>query len=242
MLVLKKLSKLKEHRNFRVISEIIIVGLIYIFGQISVSILLKGFSVDSEQELLIKPGVLTSAYIVGGTAILLALAVILKLTKTKLSELKLGRPKLKDIGYGFLGFGAYFIIVRILLALIVLVFPSFNADQAQNIGLQNASSNLLPIIFFALAVVPPISEELLFRGYLYNKLIKNKISVLTSALIVSVIFGALHGQWNVAIDTFTLSMVMIYVLQLRPSLWATITMHFLKNSLAFLVLFIFRIG
>ena len=84
-------------------------------------------------------------------------------------------------------------------------------------------------------------EELMFRGYLYSRLRSTKLSYIVSSLIVSVLFGLAHRQLNISIDTFILSMVMIYVLRERDSLWATIGMHFIKNSFAFLAVFVLKL-
>ena len=90
-------------------------------------------------------------------------------------------------------------------------------------------------------VVAPISEELLFRGFLYGKLKSRKLKPLFSAIVTSLLFGLVHGQLNVGIDTFILSMMMIYLLEKRQSLWVTIMLHMIKNGVAFLALFVFKI-
>jgi membrane protease YdiL (CAAX protease family) len=156
-------------------------------------------------------------------------------------DIWLQRPKLSDIGYGILGFGAYFLVARIIFVFVGVFIPSINLNESQEIGLKNIDSGLLPLVFLALAVLPPLSEEILFRGFFLQRLLKNKVMAVLAGLLVSVTFGVMHRQWNVGIDTFVLSMVMIYTLSLRKSLWVTITMHIIKNTLAFLALFVFKI-
>jgi membrane protease YdiL (CAAX protease family) len=114
-------------------------------------------------------------------------------------------------------------------------------DQTQDLGLESISGWLLPLTFIALVIVPPIVEEVLFRGFLYGRLNYHRYSMLVSALVTSVAFALVHGQLNVGVDTFVLSMVMIYMLEKRQSLWVTITMHAIKNTVAFLALFVFKI-
>ena len=62
-----------------------------------------------------------------------------------------------------------------------------------------------------------------------------------AALIVSIIFGALHGQWNVAIDTFILSMVACYLREATGTIWPGVVIHMTKNAVAFVLLFVVMI-
>ena len=82
-----------------------------------------------------------------------------------------------------------------------------------------------------------VVEELLFRGYLHQKL-KVLTNLHFSAIVTSFLFGLAHRQLNVAIDTFVLSMVIIYVLEEHDNVLAAITIHALKNGYAFLFIFV----
>lgn len=72
---------------------------------------------------------------------------------------------------------------------------------------------------------------------------------LTAAVITSIIFASAHLEfgsgapllWAAALDTFTLSLVLIYLRQSRDSLMPAIMLHMLKNSVAFMILFIFAV-
>lgn len=232
--------KLKDNRYVKIVAEFLIVIGIYLVGQIVVSAIIRGVGITTLRALYARPSVLITAYITGGIATLVAILLVLRKRNIHLKDILLRRPRWTDIGYGILGFGTYFLLVRIVLVTLGALIPAFNLNQVQDIGLKDLPSSLLPVTFIALAVLPPLSEELLFRGLLLSRLRKYKLSALVSAILVSVAFGAMHGQWNVSIDTFVLSMVMIYALGVRKSLWVTITMHVLKNSLAFAALFIFK--
>jgi membrane protease YdiL (CAAX protease family) len=52
------------------------------------------------------------------------------------------------------------------------------------------------------------------------------------------VFGAVHGQWNVAIDVFSLSLIMCGLREITGNIWAGALLHMLKNGLAFYILFI----
>lgn len=232
---------LKNHYAKDIAIDLILVVAVYLLGQVTVSGVIWAGGVKTLEELYRRPALLTAAYVIGGLISLVGVVGVLRLRKTSLKDIALKKPKLTDIAYGILGFGAYFLVVRIVLILVGIAFPAFNINQEQNIGLSGLASSLMPAAFVALAVLPPFTEELLFRGFLLTRLQKHKVKLIYAALIVSAIFGAMHGQWNVSIDTFVLSCVMIYSMQQRKSLWVTITMHVLKNSIAFYALFILKI-
>lgn len=99
--------------------------------------------------------------------------------------------------------------------------------------------------FVVLVVLAPIVEELLYRGYLYSKL-RNSFSIWLSIIVTSIAFGAAHLwvgpdlplQWAVAVDTFTLSLVMCATREYTGAIWVPIMMHMAKNGIAFYFLFI----
>jgi len=47
--------------------------------------------------------------------------------------------------------------------------------------------------------------------------------------------------WVAGIDTFILSLVLIYLREKTDSLYASIGLHMLKNTIAFLGLFVFKV-
>ncbi len=60
-----------------------------------------------------------------------------------------------------------------------------------------------------------------------------------AALISAAIFGILHGQVNLFIDTFVLGLALAWLVNKTDSLWPAIGLHMLKNGIAFLYLFVF---
>jgi membrane protease YdiL (CAAX protease family) len=143
-----------------------------------------------------------------------------------------------DIGLAPLAFIAYALISTLAVAIVTALIPSFPADQAQDVGfkaLTNRDGYLLA--FTTLVIIAPIAEETLFRGYLYGKL-RARVPLWAAMIATSILFGAVHGQWNVALDTFVLSMVMCGLREITGSIWAGILLHMIKNLIAFYLLFI----
>jgi uncharacterized protein len=227
-------------RVARIIKDLATVFLVYVVGQVSVGLLVGFFGHGASQTA--RTSTVLVAYMLGGILMIAALLYMIKLRKIpRASVLYFKKPKLGDIGLVFLGYGMYFAVVTVVLILIKAYVPAIDLAQKQELGLQSISGAMLPLTFVALAILPPLSEEMMFRGFLLSRLRSHKLSKWVSAIVVSGLFGLSHGQVNVAIDTFVLSMVMIYVLGLRRNLWITVGIHMLKNALAFLGLFVFKV-
>lgn len=172
-----------------------------------------------------------------------ALALIFSVNKvrktTNKKVLGVGRPmSLGDIGLGLAGYIIYFIMLLAATFVLIQFVPSYIADQPQELGF-TALYGLERIIgFIVFVIVAPVVEELIMRGFLYGKLRQAKMPMWPAAVIVSVIFGALHGQWNVAVDTFILSMVACYLREATGTIWPGVVIHMIKNGVAFTLLFV----
>lgn len=141
-----------------------------------------------------------------------------------------------DIGLALAGFFSYLAFSAILTALFS-VFPWFNLTENQPLLYSTLISPLNKVFAaIALVVVGPILEEVIYRGLIYGKL-RKKHSLITSILIVSILFGFLHGQWNVGVDVFALSVVACLMRETTGTIYAGIILHILKNTIAFYFLF-----
>jgi membrane protease YdiL (CAAX protease family) len=158
----------------------------------------------------------------------------------------LTRPKLKQVFVGALAVVPYYVLYLLIVAVVTQIFPALNVDQKQEIGFDNVvGTGEMVLTFISLVVVPPIVEEIAMRGFFYSAM-RNWLPKVASALVVSAVFGAAHlaeggdagPLWIGAIDTFTLSLVLVYLREKTGSLWAGITLHGLKNGIAFLLIFV----
>ncbi len=167
------------------------------------------------------------------------------------ADLGLKRPKLSDIARAIPVFVGYFLLLISVMFVLSQAVTSINVDQKQQLGFNDAASGFGPLvlIFLALVVFTPIVEEILVRGFLYGGL-RNHMPKLRAALITSLLFGFAHLQlggnapplWVAAIDTFILSMFLIWLREKTGNLWAGITVHMLKNGLAFASLYLFHVS
>ncbi|MDR0887124.1 MAG: CPBP family intramembrane metalloprotease [Candidatus Nomurabacteria bacterium] len=135
------------------------------------------------------------------------------------------------------GFIAYYLLSMALTA-IFSNFSWFNIGQEQEVIYKTAGDQMGIIISgLALVVVAPYFEEAIFRGWLYGTLRKIRVGGILAALVTSVAFGFLHGQWNVGVDTFALSLVSCYLYEQTGSIRSSVFLHMIKNGLAFYVIF-----
>ncbi|MCE7936896.1 CPBP family intramembrane metalloprotease [Candidatus Saccharibacteria bacterium CPR2] len=161
--------------------------------------------------------------------------------KITLSQIGLTKRNLTKIWYAIPAFGLYFLITTGLFALTQRLFPNLNLEQDQKTAFDSASANSeIFLAFLAFCVVAPIAEELIFRGFLYKGL-RTKLKPLIAGLITSLLFGLAHFQLNVGMDTFALSLLLVWLAEETKSLWPSITLHAMKNFVAFLLYFIIKI-
>lgn len=137
-------------------------------------------------------------------------------------------------------FFIYFLISFMLTFLTTKLFSSFDSNQVQDTGF-NDITKLKELIaaFIALVVITPVFEETVFRGFLFKGL-RKKLPFWAVACIVSALFAFAHGQWNVALDTFVLSLILCFLAEKTHSLIPSILLHSLKNMVAFTALFIIK--
>lgn len=146
-------------------------------------------------------------------------------------------PDWRDIGLGIVGILGYLILTTTLLS-IAQNIPGFDVDQAQDTGLGMLFSLDLLMAFLVLVVATPFFEEWIFRGILYGGLRRARMPWWGATLLVSVLFGVAHMQWNVGIDVFALSVVMCILRERTNSIWAGFLLHAAKNFVAFYVTFV----
>lgn len=169
----------------------------------------------------------------------------LRWRKATFKDVGLKKPQPADVAWALIGFAMYFIAYILVLSAVKHYVPSLNVEQEQQLGFsKNISGNGLLYVFISLVILPPIVEEIMVRGFLYTGL-RSKFPKVMAALIASMIFAAAHLQWGsgapllwvAALDTFTLSLVLVYLREKTGGLAAPMGVHMIKNGLAFIVLF-----
>lgn len=237
-------------------SVVIIVILTFFLSQIFAGALvaygaaLFGYTPKSALDAIDNTTGLQFAYIFIAEAItLLIVWRFLKYRNVSFRAIGLGRkPSFNDVPVSLIVFGIYFVVLIMVTAILTKAVPGLDTQQEQQIGFKDAISPLqLGLVFVSLVILPPVTEEILVRGFMYTGL-RAKFTKITAAIIASVIFGIAHLQlgsgapplWIAAIDTALLSLFLIYLREKTGALWAGMLVHGLKNGLAFMVLFIVK--
>ncbi len=180
-------------------------------------------------------------------AVIYALAVAFVISPLLIR--KVGRGKIASLlgfqkGVGLSGlvwvlpaFVIYF-LTTIVVSLLAGLVPGFDVEQAQEVGFDDITTTGGYIMaFVGLVVLPPLFEELLFRGYLFGRL-RKYVGFWVTTIVTSLAFGFVHGQWNVGVDTFVLSIFLCFLREYTGAIWAPMLLHAMKNGLAYFFLFI----
>jgi uncharacterized protein len=169
--------------------------------------------------------------------------------RAQLSVIGLRRPRFSDIGYGLLIAPLYFVLYLAVAAALSQVIPGLNLDQKQEIGFDDVEGKLqLAMAFVSLVILPPIAEEIMMRGFLYSSL-KKWLRIFWAVILTSLIFAIAHlptggsggPLYIAAIDTFILSLFLIYLREKTGGIWASMVLHALKNGVAFTALFVLQL-
>lgn len=85
---------------------------------------------------------------------------------------------------------------------------------------------------FVIAVIPAIGEELLFRGYLQQKVGSWLSNQHIAILITGLLFSMIHLDFQAIIPRFVLGVLLGYLYYWGGSLWLPILAHFVNNGQA----------
>lgn len=157
-----------------------------------------------------------------------------------------GWPTWTDIGLAPVGFIVYIILAAGLTAAFFGIFSQLDASQTQDVGFDTFIAGFDRVLaFITLVVVAPIAEEIIFRGWLYGKMreklserVSNVAGMAISILLVSLLFGLVHMQWNVGVNVFALSVVLCGLREITGTIYAGILLHMIKNGTAFYLLYV----
>lgn len=79
-----------------------------------------------------------------------------------------------------------------------------------------------------LAVIPPLVEELVFRGIFFGSYRKAGMS--GAAIMSGLIFGCFHLNINQGLYAFAIGIVFAYMVEATGSLWSSVIAHFAINT------------
>ena len=96
-------------------------------------------------------------------------------------------------------------------------------------------SNFL-MSFIATAIIAPIAEEIICRGFFANRL-RKYMPLLATAIVSALLFAILHLNINQAFYAFVLGIIFVYANNASGSIFTSIIMHMLTNGGNLLLLY-----
>lgn len=186
---------------------------------------------------IMQNNITTGFYIITSFLITSVIAYFIpqKLLSKKFTPDDLGAQK--DLTWSDIALGALGLLITLLVAGVLLSLTNIRPGE-QKIGFSGIHGPFQYIIaFLSLTIIPAIVEEFIFRGIAYGEL--RKINPWLAMFIVSLTFGIAHLELSLGITTFVMSFVACFIREkITDTIWAGIILHFLKNALAFVVLFV----
>lgn len=140
---------------------------------------------------------------------------------------------MKDISYKRIGFvdGILSLAAGYCMIPMVLFLNSITMLFSTNY-LEEGTTTLLTYPFFMqvilLAVIPPLVEELVFRGIFFGSYRKAGMS--GAAIMSGLIFGCFHLNINQGLYAFAIGIVFAYMVEATGSLWSSVIAHFAINT------------
>ena len=97
-------------------------------------------------------------------------------------------------------------------------------------------SGTLPLLFLALAVAAPVTEEIVFRGFLYRGYAASRVGPAGAILIPAALWSVMHLQYEAffIFQIFLLGVVLGWLRWRTGSLWLTIILHAIINAASLL--------
>lgn len=89
--------------------------------------------------------------------------------------------------------------------------------------------------FIVAVVIAPIVEEVFFRGFVLQTLVK-KISPFWGVVLTAMIFASVHFEFQSIMPLLILSIVLNVLYIKTKSIWPGIVFHVMNNSIAFIIM------
>ena len=198
---------------------------------------LLGTGTDVRAPGVIAVGVLVQTTVLIGTAVVFAGMT----RRPRPADFGFRRaPFWQTVGWVALGFAVYFTLA---VAYNAIFQPQGEQSVARDLGLDRGTASLVAG-GFAVIVLAPIGEETLYRGFVYRGLrnsfarrFGNTPGITVAALLAGALFSVVHFTDTEVLPIlpilWLLGVVFCLVYELSRSIYATIAMHSIINTLAF---------
>jgi hypothetical protein len=96
------------------------------------------------------------------------------------------------------------------------------------------TARFVPLLWFAVVAVAPITEELFIRGFLFQGVVRSRLGPAGAIVLSALGWAAMHTQYDLfGITTIVLGGLLLGYARLRSrSLYVPIAMHVVQNLVA----------
>jgi membrane protease YdiL (CAAX protease family) len=119
-----------------------------------------------------------------------------------------------------------------------VIFPTAAASN-QCVGIRGSFGASLALALVSVAVIAPVSEEVIFRGFTFRYL-HGRLPLWSSVLVSAVIFSAAHAGWQeptLFLPVFTTGVLLAYMYAKSGSIWPGVIVHMTLNIVATIAIF-----
>jgi membrane protease YdiL (CAAX protease family) len=93
-------------------------------------------------------------------------------------------------------------------------------------------SDALVVVLLVICVGAPLSEELLFRGFIFSGLAKSRLGLLGTSLVTALLWTVMHVGYSIfgLIEVLGIGLYLSWLLVRTGSVWVTIFCHAVYNT------------
>ena len=129
-------------------------------------------------------------------------------------------------------FGSY-LLIQVIAGIVTSLFPSLSTENSEML-VSLWDNQPLWLLVLAVAIVPPVCEEFVFRGFLLGAL-EHKYKAVTAVVVTGLLFGLYHMSVLQFILIGLVGIVLTYVAWKEQCIWLSILMHALNNLTSLLL-------
>jgi membrane protease YdiL (CAAX protease family) len=121
------------------------------------------------------------------------------------------------------------------------IVGSSSKQDAVDLMRHSKDSLSVGLMAFSAAIIAPLAEEVIFRGYLYP-VAKSFAGKTAGVLFSALLFAACHGNVPLMLPLFLLGILLALAYEWTGSIWASISIHFFFNSATVAIQLAMRAG
>lgn len=150
-----------------------------------------------------------------------------------LAVLALRRPRSRDIGWGFAGLALAWVVLGAYIGIV----DAINVDELEPVSTISEdelfnSVGLVALLGVLVVLIAPVTEEIIFRGFLVGGLAR-RVGPLLAALVSALLFAAVHADLGSLIPFTLIGLVFTFIYLRSGSLTSVILAHFLFNVIGY---------